>query len=76
MVGVADVDGAEFAGGSGGFNGAYLDVDAEGGKVLDDFFERVEGDKAEVGRAGCWVGRFWVEFVAALMEVDLFVRRT
>lgn len=73
VVGVADVDGAEFADRPGAFDGAFLDVDSQCREVFDHFFERVEGDEAEVGGAGCGMGRFRVEFVAALMEVDLLV---
>jgi len=73
VVGIADVDGADFTDGAGAFDGAFFDVDAERGEVLDDFVERGEGDEAEVGGAWGWVGGFGVEFVAALVEIDLLV---
>jgi hypothetical protein len=73
VVGVADVDGAEFAAGSDALDGAFFDVNAQGSEVFDYLFERVEGDEAEVGGAGCRVGGFGIEFVAALMEVDLLI---
>jgi hypothetical protein len=73
VVGVADVDGAELADRANAFDRPFLDVNAEGGEVFDDFFDGVEGDEAEVGGAGCGVRSLGVEFVAALVEVDLLI---
>jgi hypothetical protein len=73
VVGVADVDGAEFADGSGALDWSFFDVDSQSGEIFDHLFERIEGDEAEIGGAGCGMLGLGIEFVAALVEVDLLV---
>jgi hypothetical protein len=75
LIGIADVDGAEFAHGTGAFDRTLFDMNSQLRQVADHFFQRRKRDEAEVGRSTGWMGGLRIELVSALVEIDPLIAK-
>jgi hypothetical protein len=67
------VDAEDGAGGAGAFGRAFLDGDVVYGEFLDNPFQRLGGNQAQVGAAGRWAVGLRLELVTGPVQVDLAV---